>query len=182
MFDQYRNRMKSLGAYSGAKRRSDAEKIMKATWKNDAATKPVYVKFIDGGLPEIDEDDIPVYAKYNVKSYHNITGDAISYLLQFLVEDVSSNENIRVGAYVNMENEFGEKEWLLIVHLDDRTQFRQFSILKCTWIYKWVANVNGVKKIFECLGAPRKQNSYNSGVWLDYCIVHYTRNCIVNLF
>ena len=27
---------------------------------------------------------------------------------------------------------------------------------------------NGKRIVYECLGAPRKQNSYNSGVWLDY--------------
>jgi hypothetical protein len=40
--------------------------------------------------------------------------------------------------------------------------------LKCTWIYKWVSSVSGKRVIHQCLGAPRKQNSYNSGVWLDY--------------
>ena len=65
-------------------------------------------------------------------------------------------------------NEMDEPEWWLIVHLDDRTQFRQFSILKCTWTYKWVSGVSGKRVVHQCLGAPRKQNSYNSGVWLDY--------------
>jgi hypothetical protein len=65
-------------------------------------------------------------------------------------------------------NEMDEPEWWLIVHLDDRTQFRQFSILKCTWTYKWVSRVSGKRVVYQCLGAPRKQNSYNSGVWLDY--------------
>ena len=61
-----------------------------------------------------------------------------------------------------------DPEWWLIVHEDDRTQFHQFSILKCTWTYRWVSKVGGKRRIFECFGAPRKQNSYNSGVWLDY--------------
>jgi hypothetical protein len=61
-----------------------------------------------------------------------------------------------------------EPEWWLIVHYDDRTQFRQFSILKCTWTYKWVSRASGKRVVYQCLGAPRKQNSYNSGVWLDY--------------
>jgi hypothetical protein len=61
-----------------------------------------------------------------------------------------------------------EPEWWLIVHYDDRLQFRQFSILKCTWTYKWVSRVSGKRVVYQCLGAPRKQNSYNSGVWLDY--------------
>lgn len=168
MSDLFRQRMAALGSYDGEARRRTSQKIMDASWMRDAATKPVYVKWVDSGLPVIDDDDIPVYAKYNVKSYHNITGDSVAYLIQFRLEDIMSNPNIRVGSYVQIMNEIDEPEWWLIVHLDDRTQFRQYSILKCTWIYKWVSRVNGKRIIYNCLGAPRKQNSYNSGVWLDY--------------
>lgn len=168
MFDSYRLRMAALGSYDGEARRRNSQKIMDVSWMRDPATKPVYVKWVDKGLPMIDDDDIPVYAKYNVKSYHNITGDSIAYLLQFRLEDMKDNPNIRVGSYVQILNEMDEPEWWLIVHLDDRTQFRQFSILKCTWTYKWVSRIDGKRVIHQCLGAPRKQNSYNSGVWLDY--------------
>ena len=168
MFDSYRLRMNALGSYEGESRRRNTQKIMDASWMRDAATKPVYVKWVNSGLPVIDDNDLPVYAKFNVKSYHNITGDAVAYLLQFRLEDIRTNPDIKVGSYVQIMNEMDEPEWWLIVHLDDRTQFRQFSILKCTWTYKWVSKVNGKRIVYECLGAPRKQNSYNSGVWLDY--------------
>lgn len=168
MLESYRLRMAALGGYEGEAKRRNAQNIMDASWMRDPATKPVYVKWVDSGLPLIDDDDIPVYAKYNVKSYHNITGDSIAYLLQFRLEDIKANPNIRVGAYVQIMNEMDEPEWWLIVHFDDRTQFRQFSILKCTWTYKWVSRVSGKRVVYQCLGAPRKQNSYNSGVWLDY--------------
>ena len=168
MLDSFKLRMASLGSYEGEARRRNAQNIMDASWMRDPATKLVYVKWVDSGLPIIDDDDVPVYAKYNVKSYHNITGDSVAYLLQFRLEDIKANPNIRVGAYVQIINEMDEPEWWLIVHLDDRTQFRQFSILKCTWTYKWVSRVSGKRVVHQCLGAPRKQNSYNSGVWLDY--------------
>ena len=168
MLDSYRLRMAALGGYEGEARRRNAQNIMDASWMRDPATKPVYVKWVDSGLPIIDDDDVPVYAKYNVKSYHNITGDEIAYLLQFRLEDMRTDPNIRVGSYVQIMNEMDEPEWWLIVHYDDRTQFRQYSILKCTWTYKWVSRANGKRIIYNCLGAPRKQNSYNSGVWLDY--------------
>lgn len=164
MLDSYRARMSALGSYEGEARRRNSQKIMDASWMRDAATKPVYVKWVDRGLPMVDDDDEIVYAKYNVKSYHNITGDAIAYLLEFRLDDMKNNPNIRVGSYVQLENEMGESEWWLIVHLDDRTQFRQFQILKCTWTYKWVSRASGKRIVYECLGAPRKQNSYNSGV------------------
>lgn len=168
MLESYRLRMAALGSYEGEARRRNAQNIMDASWMRDPATKPIYVKWVDSGLPVIDDDDEIVYAKYNVKSYHNITGDSIAYLLQFRLEDVRNNPNIRVGSYVQIPNEIDQMEWWLIVHEDDRTQFHQFSILKCTWIYKWVSRVNGKRIVYNCLGAPRKQNSYNSGVWLDY--------------
>ena len=168
MLESYRLRMAALGSYEGEARRRNAQNIMDASWMRDPATKLVYVKHVNSGLPFIDDDDIPVYAKYNVKSYHNITGDEIAYLLQFRLEDMRANKNIRVGSYVQIQNEMGVPEWWLIVHYDDRLQFRQFSILKCTWTYKWVSEVSGKRVVHQCLGAPRKQNSYNSGVWLDY--------------
>lgn len=168
MLDVYRNRMAVLGSYEGESKRRNSQKIMDASWMRDAATKPVYVKWVDNGLPVVDDDDIPVYAKFNVKSYHNITGDEIAYLLQFRQEDMRANPNIKVGSYVQIMNEMDEPEWWLIWHLDDRTQFRQFSILKCTWIYKWTSFKDGHRIIHQCLGVTRNQNNYNSGCWLDY--------------
>ena len=164
MINVYRNRMAAMGSYEGESRRRNSQKIMDASWMRDPATKLVYVKWVDSGLPVVDDDDIPVYAKFNVKSYHNITGDEIAYLLQFRLEDIKNRSDIKVGSYVQIKNEMDEPEWWLIVHYDDRLQFRQFSILKCTWTYKWVSKIDGKRRIFECLGAPRKQNSYNSGV------------------
>ena len=168
MLEAYRNRMAALGAYEGEAKRRNAQKIMDASWMRDPATKPVYVKWVDSGLPIVDDDDYPVYAKFNVKSYHNITGDEIAYLLQFRLEDIKNNLNIKVGSYVQIMNEMDEPEWWLIWHLDDRTQFRQFSIVKCTWIYKWTTFKDGHRVIHQCLGVTRNQNNYNSGCWLDY--------------
>lgn len=168
MLETYKLRMASMGGYDGEARRRNSQKIMDVSWMRDAATRPVYVKWVDNGLPMVDDDDIPVYAKYNVKSYHNITGDEIAYLLQFRLDDMKNNPNIKVGSYVQILNEMDEPEWWLIWHLDDRNQFRQYSIVKCTHIYRWLSLKDGKRVIHECLGCPRNQSSYNSGVWLDY--------------
>lgn len=170
MLDSYKFRMTTLGSYEGEARRRNSQKIMDASWMRDVATKPVYVKWVDSGLPVVDDDDFPVYAKFNVKSYHNITGDEIAYLLQFRQDDMKANPNIKVGSYVQIKNEMDEPEWWLIIHEDDRLQFRQFSIVKCLWVYKWVSRVDGKRIVHQCLAAPRNQNSYNSGVWLDYTL------------
>ena len=166
--DLFRARMAASGGYEGEARRRNAQNIMDISWMRDPATKPVYVKWVDSGLPLIDDDDVPVYAKYNVKSYHNITGDEVAYLLQFRLEDIRDNPNIKVGSYVQIRNEMDKPEWWLIWHLDDRTQFRQFSIVKCTWVYKWTSFKDGHRVIHQCLGVTRNQNNYNSGCWLDY--------------
>lgn len=168
MLESYRLRMAAMGGYEGDAKRRNAQKIMDATWMRDPATKPVYVKWVDSGLPIIDDDDIPVYAKYNVKSYHNITGDEVAYLLQFRLEDMMERPDIKVGSYVSILNEMDEPEWWLIWHYDDRPQFRQFSIVKCTWVYKWTSFKDGHRIIHQCLGVTRNQNNYNSGCWLDY--------------
>ncbi len=168
MLDSYKVRMAALGSYTGESRRRNAQKIMDASWMRDPATKPVYIKWVDKGLPVIEDDDTPVYAKFNIKSYHNITGDEVAYLLQVRLEDLKDRPDIKVGSYVQIVNEMDEPEWWIITHLDDRTQFRQFSILKCLWTYKWVSVKDGHRVIHECLGAPRNQSSYNSGEWLDY--------------
>ena len=168
MLESYRLRMAALGGYDGEAKRRNAQKIMDASWMRDPATKPVYVKWVNSGLPIIDDDDIPVYAKYNVKSYHNITGDEVAYLLQFRLEDMKERPDIKVGSYVSIPNELDQPEWWLIWHYDDRPQFRQFSIVKCTWVYKWTSFKDGHRIIHQCLGVTRNQNNYNSGCWLDY--------------
>ena len=71
MYDAYRLRMAAVGGYEGEARRNNSQKIMDASWMRDAATKPVYVKWVDRGLPIIDDDDEVLYAKYNVKSYYS---------------------------------------------------------------------------------------------------------------
>lgn len=168
MLESYKLRMAAIGGYEGEARRRNSQKIMDASWMRDSATRPVYVKWVNNGLPMVDDDDIPVYAKYNVKSYHNITGDEVAYLLQFRLDDIKNNPNIKVGSYVQILNEMEEPEWWLIWHLDDRSQFRQYSIVKCTHIYRWVSLKDGKRVVHECLGCPRNQSSYNSGVWLDH--------------
>ena len=168
MLEAYRNRMAALGSYEGEARRRNSQKIMDASWMRDAATKPVYVKWVDSGLPIVDDNDYPIYAKYNAKSYHNITGDEVAYLLQFRLEDMRERPDIKVGSYVYIPNEIDEYEWWLIWHYDDRPQFRQFSIVKCTWVYKWTSFKDGHRVIHQCLGVTRNQNNYNSGCWLDY--------------
>ena len=61
MIDAYRNRMATMGGYEGETRRRNAQKIMESAWMRDPATKPVFVKWVDSGLPVVDDDDEWVY-------------------------------------------------------------------------------------------------------------------------
>lgn len=168
MIDSYRLRMAAMGGYGGEARRRNAQKIMESAWMRDVATKPVYVKWVDSGLPVVDDDDEVLYAKYNIKQYLSITGDNIEYLLQFRLDDIKNRPDIKVGSYVKIPDEMDNWNWWLIVASDDRPQFLQYYILKCTWIYKWVSIKDGHRVIHECLGCARKQNSYNSWIYILY--------------
>lgn len=170
MLDSYKIRMTALGSYEGESRRRNSQKIMDASWMRDASTKPVYVKWCDQGTPIVDDDDEILYAKYNVKQYYSVSGDEIPYLLQFRLEDMQNRPDIKVGSYVYIPNETNIYEWWMIVNIDDRPMFRQCMILKCLHTYKWATFQNGHRVVHECLGAPRLQSSYNSGVWLDYYV------------
>lgn len=168
MIDSYRLRMVTMGGYEGEVRRRNSQKIMESSWMRDPATKPVYVKWCETGTPIVDDDDEILYAKYNIKSYHSIQGDEVAYLLEFRLEDMKNRPDIKVGSYVSIPNEMGDYEWWLLVHLDDRPMFRQFSILKCLHTYRWATFKDGRRIIHECLGAPRLQSSYNSWVYILY--------------
>lgn len=168
MLESYRLRMAAMGGYEGEARRRNAQKIMESSWMRDSATKPVYVKWVNSGLPVVDDDDEVLYAKYNIKQYYSVSGDEIPYLLEFRLEDMIKRPDIKVGSYVYIPNEINTYEWWLIINIDDRPMFRQCMILKCLHTYRWCTFKDGRRVIHECLGAPRMQSDYSSGVWLDY--------------
>ena len=95
------------------------------------------------------------------KTYANITSDEPSYWMQFRHGAEKQYSDIGIGSYVYMENEDGEWQWWLLVHLDDRPMFRQYQVLETNYIFKWITD----GKIYNCLGVQRIQQSYNSGSW-----------------
>ena len=81
--------------------------------------------------------------------------------MQFRHGAEKQNPDIGIGSYVYMENEDGEWQWWLLVHLDDRPMFRQYQVLETNWVFKWISD----GKIYNTLGVQRIQQSYNSGSW-----------------
>ena len=152
--------------------------------KSVFAGNDIYIPSELKGFHEID-------AKYLVHTYYSIQGDAVDYYLQFRPNVHGTNPNIRVGAYVFIPDDLGVYNLWLIVARDDRPQFPQFYVLRCDFLTKWHISHDDATRYegvhvdigtYFSWAVARIQSSYNSGVWTDYCVVHYIGNFIVNLF
>lgn len=161
MFEAYKNRMTYRGKNMSEMLRMQSNMVVEQTWDRDPNYRQVYVVKVNSGLPEVTAEHELIDVKFNVKTYANITSDEPSYLLQFRHGAEKQNSDIDIGSYVYMEDEDGEWKWWLICHLDERPAFRQYQILECNWVFKWINE----GKIYESLGVQRVQQSYNSGSW-----------------
>lgn len=195
MFDQFKRRMAAQGSYMGQVLKNQSDVIMNATFTNDVAYRVCYLqnkgtifpeqtlngykqaKSVFAGREVYDMDELKDFeridAKYLVKSYYNIQGDTIDYLLQFRPNVHGSNPNIRVGAYVFIPDDLGVYNLWLIVARDDRPQFPQFYVLKCDFLAKWYISeeervryegVHVDTGTYYSWCVARMQSSYNSGV------------------
>lgn len=161
MFETYKNRMTYRGKNMSEMLRMQSNMVIEQTWDRDPNFRQVYVVKVNNGLPEVTAEHELIDVKFNVKSYQTITSDEVAYMLQFRHGAEKQNSDIDIGSYVYMEDEDGEWKWWLLVHLDERPQFRQYQILECNWTLGWVVN----NKIYHCLAVQRVQQSYNSGSW-----------------
>ena len=156
MFEAYKNRMAARGKNMSEMLRMQSNMVIEQTWTRDPNYRQVYVVRVNSGLPEVTAEHELIDAKFNVKTYSNITSDEPSYWMQFRHGEEKRRLEIDIGSYVYMEDEDGEWKWWLLCHLDERPQFRQWQILECNWTFGWV--VNG--KVYHCLGVQRVQQSY----------------------
>ena len=161
MFEAYKNRMAYRGKNMSEILRMQSNMVIEQTWDRDPNYRQVYVAKANSGLPEITSEHKLIDVKFNVKTYANITSDEPSYWMQFRHGAEQQCPDIGIGSYVYMENEDGEWNWWLLVHLDDRPMFRQYQVLETNYIFKWITD----GKIYNCLGVQRIQQSYNSGSW-----------------
>ena len=161
MFDDYRKRMAVRGRNMSEMLRMQSNMVIEQTWDRDPNYRQVYVVKVNHGLPEVTPAHELVDVKFNVDTYHKVTADEPAYLLQFRHGAEKRNPDIGIGSYIYMQDEDGEWKWWLICLLDERPQFRQYHILECNHILKWIKN----GKIYNCLAVQRYQNSYNSGSW-----------------
>lgn len=161
MFESYKNRMTMHGTTMSEVLRKQSHSIIEYTWDRDPNYRQVYVVKVNSGLPEVTSEHKLIDAKFNIKTYSNITSDEPSYLLQFRYGEEKRHSEIDIGSYVYIQDEDGEWKWWMIQHLDERPDFRQYQILECNYTFRWVTD----GKIYSCLGIQRVQQSYNSGSW-----------------
>ena len=161
MFEAYKSRMTYRGNNISEMIRMQSNMVIEQTWDRDPNYRQVYVVKVNSGLPEITAEHELIDVKFNVKTYANITSDEPSYWMQFRHGAEKQCPDIGIGSYVYMENEDGEWQWWLLVHLDDRPMFRQYQVLETNYVFKWIND----GKIYNCLGVQRIQQSYNSGSW-----------------
>lgn len=161
MFEAYKKRMAYRGKNMSEMLRMQSNMVIEQTWDRDPNYRQVYVVKVNSGLPEVTAEHELIDVKFNVKTYVNITSDEPSYWMQFRHGEEKRHPDIGIGSYVYMENEDGEWQWWLLVHLDDRPMFRQYQVLETNYIFKWITD----GKIYNCLGVQRIQQSYNSGSW-----------------
>lgn len=161
MFEAYKNRMAYRGKNVSEMLRTQSTMVIEQTWDRDPNYRQVYVVKVNSGLPEVTAKHELIDAKFNVKSYANITSDEPSYWMQFRHGAEKQYPDIGIGSYVYMQNEDGDWQWWLLVHLDDRPMFRQYQVLETNYVFKWITD----GKIYNCLGVQRIQQSYNSGSW-----------------
>jgi hypothetical protein len=161
MYETFKNRMSYQGKNMGEILRVQSNMVIEQTWYNDPNYRQVYVVKVNSGLPQITENLELIDVKFNIKSYQAITSDEVAYMLQFRHGEEKRHPEINIGSYVYMEDEDGKWKWWLLVHLDERPQFRQWQILECNYELKWVYE----GKIHNTLSVQRVQQSYNSGSW-----------------
>ena len=156
MFEAYKNRMAYSGKNMSEILRMQSNMVVEQTWDRDPNFRQVYVVKVNSGLPTVTAEHKLIDVKFNVKTYSDIKADEPSYWMQFRHGEEKRHPEIDIGSYIYMEDEDGEWKWWMLVHEDERPQFKQWQILECNWTLGWVVN----NKIYHCLGVQRVQQSY----------------------
>lgn len=159
MFDNYRNRMTYKGRYMGETMRKESDSVVDATWLNSVAARRVQVTWLNHGLPQeyISSEDFedPIDAHFELKSSYNINSGESPYYLTFRPGELARRPEIKIGAYVSIPNVDDIPEWWMIVFIEDDNELNKLYIMKCNWIFKWVAD----GKIYSHLGVLRNGSS-----------------------
>ena len=193
MFEHYKNRMARKGNNMSEMLRMQSNMVIEQTWNRDPNYRRVYVVKVTSGLPKVTDKHELIDVKFNVDTYQKVGSDEPAYHLQLRHGAEKYNTDIGVGSYVYMSDEDDEWKWWMITGLDERPQFRQYTINECNWELGWI--IDG--KIYHHLGILREgssgdvdENSYTSTVdgtltiWLpttdDSTIIGYNQRFLIS--
>ncbi len=189
------------GLTIGQNHKVQSDMVMEATWDNDIASRIAYFydcahdeypNQLNDLHPENDKNKVPISIKYLAHTSQTLAKDAVSYHLQL---KPSQDENVvpyynevfkerydatfPLGLYCDIPDNKGiYNRWLVVAVADyNDAQFSTYELLRCDYVFQWV--IDGIK--MQMPGVLRSQNSYNSGVWVNYRIetVENQQMCIL---
>lgn len=176
--DMYKGYLNSKGRNLSETRRHHSAMIVNDRFTEDPNYKRVY-------LLDSVEGWIWTDVKYSQHSRQSIAKDDVDYYIQF-----RPNEHHTVGTYVfipddtdpeigfseetpinpfndkNFEHIFDKGKLWMIVDRNNSSQFVRYMALQCNWLFKWIVNYKGERRIMSCYGITRTQSSYTSGQWV----------------
>ena len=173
----------------GRARKMQSDKIMDATFPQDIQyqvayffdyyhTTPENRLRLEGFDPELDTNPTPIDVKFIAHTKKTYEKDEVTMHIQFrpghecavdYYDEVFGkryNARYPVGLYVWLQGEDGiYRRWLVVATADrDENQFPTWEVLRCDEVFRWIKD----GKYYEFPGVSRSQNSYNSGLWIDY--------------
>ena len=189
-FDNFQNM--HIGTSPGRARKLQSDIIMKETWWQDiqAQTAYIYDYYHDQKSyealklndlhPEDDSQKVPLVIKFIRHQSQTYDKDPVTFWLQMqpgqdcnldYYDSVLGKRYktlFPIGLFVDIQHEDGTfNKWLVVDKANyNGNQFPTFEILRCDFIAQWIFK----GKKYQCPGVLRSQNSYNSGLWLDYKI------------
>lgn len=190
-----------LGAHTnGEAHKVESDMVMEETWYDDIQTRLAYFydyehdthpRQFEGLSPADDADKVPITIKYIENSSQTLNKDAVSYHIMFqpsqdldVVSYYKKNYEERWGAtfpcglYVDIPDHRGVyNRWLVVgMAQSNNAQFPTYEILRVNYLFTWIFN----RTKYQMAGVQRTQNSYNSGVWMDY--VFETPNDVIKFY
>ncbi len=190
-----------IGSYTnGEAHKVESDMVMEQTWYDDLQTRTAYFydyehdphpRQFEGLSPADDAGKVPITIKYIENSSQTLNKDAVSYHIMFrpsqdlgVVKYYKTNYEERWGAtfpcglYVDIPDYRGVyNKWLVVgMAQSNNAQFPTYEILRVNYLFTWVFN----RTKYQMAGVQRNQNSYNSGVWMDW--VFETPNDVIKFY
>ena len=176
----------------GRVRKMQSDQIMLNTWWDDIQEQTAYIydyyhdqkSFealqLDDLHPQDDGEKTALPIKFIRHAKQTYDKDQVTFWLQMqpcqqcnidYYDDVLAKRYgalFPIGLYVDIMHEDGTyNKWLIVDKANyNGNQFPTFEILRCDKVFQWIYN----DRKYQCAGVLRSQNSYNSGLWLDFKI------------